>query len=80
MFQVRVDGGGVTAERGPAEHADLLVRATPTVLADVGAGELPLLEALSKGSITVEGPPEVLEQGLAIFRPAWGVEPGDDED
>lgn len=74
VFHLRVDDGRVTRHAGRAQEPDLAIRTTPRVLADIAMGDQSVLEALARDEMAVEGPPAALENAIAIFGTAWGME------
>jgi DNA-binding HxlR family transcriptional regulator len=66
-FHIRVDDGSVVARTGPAERPDLVVTMSPDTLRELFAGELQAVDAVTGGRIEIEGPPDVLQDALAVL-------------
>ena len=59
--------GLITADRGPAERADVRISAGPGIR-DLLAGTLSADEALSSGAVEVDGDPELFARFAATMR------------
>jgi hypothetical protein len=66
-FHLRVADGSVVPRTGGADRPDLTVTMDRDTLLDLFSGELPALEGLSSGRISVAGSPEVLQRAVAIL-------------
>jgi hypothetical protein len=62
-----VADGHLAIERGTAEHPDAIVSSTPDTIASLVYEGADLAEALSAGSLTVEGDAGAVERFFTLF-------------
>lgn len=77
-FRVRIEAGRLTAERGPAEGADLVLTGRPSVIAAAVYGGVPLAQLEAEGALSLEGDRRLAERFVTLFPlpPKLGEEPG----
>jgi DNA-binding HxlR family transcriptional regulator len=66
---MRVDDGDLETNRGAAPvRPDLVFSTDPATFIAIGLGEVTVTEAISADRVRIEGPPEVLERCVSVFR------------
>ena len=66
-FRLEIDDGRIIPFSGPAERPDLVLTMSGKTMLGLLSGELGPLDAITKGRVAVEGPPEVLQHALALY-------------
>ncbi|HEX9931443.1 MAG TPA: winged helix-turn-helix transcriptional regulator [Allosphingosinicella sp.] len=66
-FLVRIAGGRVEAERGPADGADLIFNGPPPSIAAAVYGGVPIEALEADGALTVEGDCALAERFVTLF-------------
>ena len=75
VFHLRAADGKITPHVGKAAEPDLTIRASPSILAAIAAGQQSVPDAMADGALAAEGTPTALGRALAIFGRAWGIDP-----
>jgi DNA-binding HxlR family transcriptional regulator len=66
-FRLEIEDGRILPFAGPAERPDLVLTLTGKTMLRLLSGDLNPLDAVTSGSVAVEGPPEVLQHALALY-------------
>ena len=66
-YVVRIEGGAIDAERGPAEGADVVFIGTPRAVASAVHGRVPIATLEGEGELTLEGDRKLAERFVSLF-------------
>lgn len=66
-YRARLDGDGITVERGAGDGADIRFAGRPTALAAFVYGKVPLAELAKEGALTLEGDPALADRFADLF-------------
>jgi DNA-binding HxlR family transcriptional regulator len=69
VFHVQVDDGFMKIFQGSASRPDLVITSDSDTWIAIGAGELPVPQAMADGKLRVQGEPEVIMRATRIFPP-----------